>query len=286
MFFGFFVKLPITHLTSSDLKFHQKILTIDLAGFFGLALSCIMLLLGLEYGGSTYPWDSATVIGLLCGGTVGIICLIGWFIYKRDGALIPPRLLRNRINASIGITSFLQGGCIYISSYWLPIWFQGVKQASPIGSGVMILPTIISQFVAAVICGALVQRLGYYLPEVIFGNSMIAAGAALMTVMTPDTTEAMWIGFQILLGVGRGFVLQLVTLLSMIQLPRIILTRSISWLSLCRPTYQGKTLHSGLASCLSCNTSLVPFSRLLPKPSSPHLFQKPYTNTHRRLAHH
>ena len=183
IFFGFFIKLPITHLTDSKLKFHQKFLTIDLIGFCGVAVSCVMLLLGLEYGGSIDPWNSATVIGLLCGGAVGIVLLIGWFIYKGDEALIPPRLLKDRINASIGITAFLQGGGIYLSSYWLPIWFQGVKEASPIGSGVMILPTIISQFIAAVVCGALVQRLGYYLPEVIFGNALIAAGAAMMIIM-------------------------------------------------------------------------------------------------------
>ena len=170
-----------------------------------------MLLLGLQWGGDTYPWDSATIIGLLCGGIAAFGCVVGWFAYKGNKALIPPRLAKNRINLAIFLTAFVQGGGVYTSSFWLPVWFQGVKGASPLSSGVMILPMIISQFVASVVCGALVQKTGYYLPEVLAGNAMVATGAALMSTFQPDTSEAQWIGYQILIGAGRGFALQLVS---------------------------------------------------------------------------
>jgi len=208
---GVFVKLPVKRLTTSNLTIIQRILTIDFIGFFIFAAACIMLLLGLQWGGHTYPWNSATVIGLICGGIVAFVCLIGWFIYKGEKALIPPRLSKNRINAAIAITAFAQSGGIYTSSYWLPIWFQGVKGVSPLASGIMILPTVISQLFASVSCGILVQKTGYYLPEVVGGNALVAAGAALISTLQPDSTEGQWIGYQILLGAGRGFVMQLVS---------------------------------------------------------------------------
>ncbi|KAK9236192.1 major facilitator superfamily domain-containing protein [Lipomyces kononenkoae] len=217
--FVLFIKLPVTRLTTSNLTVVQKILKIDLIGFLGFASACVMCLLGLEWGGETYPWNSATVIGLLCGGFIGFICVCGWFVYRRDSALIPPRLLKNRINCAIALTAFTQAGGTYTAQYWLPIWFQGVKGASPISSGIMILPTIISQLIASVSCGILVQKTGYYLPEVVGGNALVAVGAALMSTMKPDTSEGQWIGYQILTGAGRGFVLQLLVTAIQTNLP-------------------------------------------------------------------
>ncbi|PVH87890.1 MFS general substrate transporter [Cadophora sp. DSE1049] len=216
---GFFMKLPVSRLTTTELTVLQRIMTIDIAGFFGFASGCIMLLLGLEWGGDKFAWNSATVIGLLCGGGTMFVCLVGWFIYQGDAALIPPRLSKDRINVAIGITAFVQSGGVFTAAYWLPIWFQGVKGASPISSGTMILPSVISQLIAGVFCGGLVQKIGYYLPEVIGGNCLVVAGAALMSTMRPDTSMGQWIGYQILLGTGRGFVMQLLVTAIQTNLP-------------------------------------------------------------------
>ncbi|KAL2072439.1 hypothetical protein VTL71DRAFT_11782 [Oculimacula yallundae] len=216
---GFFIKFPVTRLTTTNLTVSERILTIDLLGFVGFAAACILLLLGLEWGGDTHAWNSATIIGLLSGGVVMFAILICWFIYKGDTALIPPRLSKNRINLAIGITAFVQSGGVFTAAYWLPIWFQGVKGASPLHSGTMILPSIISQLIASVACGGLVQRTGYYLPEVIGGNCLVLAGAALMSTMRPDTPMGHWIGYQILLGTGRGFVMSLLVTAIQTNLP-------------------------------------------------------------------
>ncbi|TPX16486.1 uncharacterized protein E0L32_003780 [Thyridium curvatum] len=214
-----FVKLPVARLTKSDKTVLQRILSIDLVGFAIFSAACVMFLLGLEWGGDAHPWNSPTVLGLLCGGGVTFLCLAAWFSYKGDAALIPPRLSKDRINLAIAITGVLQGGGVFLSSYWLPIWFQGVKGASPIASGVMILPMVISQFVASVACGAIVQKTGYYLPEVVGGNALVTVGAALLSTMTPGTSEGQWIGYQILIGVGRAFVMQLLVTAIQTNLP-------------------------------------------------------------------
>lgn len=200
----------MNRLTTTELSVLERILTIDIVGFIGFASACILLLLGLEWGGDTHAWNSATIIGLLCGGVVMFAGLVGWFIYRGDAALIPPRLSENRINLAIGITAFVQSGGVFTAAYWLPIWFQGVKGASPLASGTMILPSVISQLIASVVCGGLVQKTGYYLPEVIGGNCLVLVGATLMSTMRPDTPMGKCIGYQVLLGTGRGFVMQLV----------------------------------------------------------------------------
>jgi hypothetical protein len=44
---------------------------------------------------------------------------------------------------------------IFVGSYYMPIYFQGVKGISPFMSGVYLLPSIVPQLLMAVITGTL-----------------------------------------------------------------------------------------------------------------------------------
>lgn len=189
----------------------EKIVDIDIVGFVAFAAASIMLLIGLQWGGTEFPWNSATIIGLICGGVAMYMVVGGWFTYKGESALLPPRMLRDRINIMISITAFLQSGGTINSLYWVPVWLQAIKGANALQSGIMILPLILSQLVASVVCGAVVQKTGYYLPEVILGNALVAIGAGLTSTFSPATSLGEIIGYQIFLGAGRGFVMQMVS---------------------------------------------------------------------------
>lgn len=145
---GFVVRIPAQTL-AKDRPLKQKLRQIDFTGFVIFAAACVLFLMGLEYGGTTYPWSSSVVIGLLCGGVAMYAIFVGWSIYMDEEALIPPRIVKDRINIACGLTGFFQSGGIFTLMYYLPIWFQGIKGASPLMSGVMILPTVISQTLSA-----------------------------------------------------------------------------------------------------------------------------------------
>lgn len=207
---GFVVRFPNTEVSNSNLSVTQKIAQLDIFGFLIFTLANVLFLLGLQWGGAGYAWNSSVVIGLLCGGIAAFLLFAVWLVKRGEFALIPLRLLRGRIIVSINLTTFIQSGATFIALYWMPLWFQVIKQASSFESGVWVLPMTISQLLAAVVCGSLVQRTGYYLPEIIFGNMLMAVGAGLFSTMSPTTTTGQWIGYQILVGTARGFVLQLV----------------------------------------------------------------------------
>ncbi|MCJ1383359.1 hypothetical protein MMC17_006472 [Xylographa soralifera] len=92
--------------------------------------------------------------------------------------------------------------------YYLPIWFQAVKDASPTESGIMILATVVAQIFSAPIAGILVSRIGYYTPFALFGSVLTTIGTGLYSTFTPSTPTANWIGYQILTGAGRGMAIQ------------------------------------------------------------------------------
>ncbi|KAI1765635.1 major facilitator superfamily domain-containing protein [Hypoxylon sp. FL1150] len=218
--FVFVVRLPIPTLLKKKMSLLERVLDIDLVGFVGVAAASTMLLTGLQWGGTEFPWNSAIIIGLICGGVATFAVAGGWLVYKGESALLPPRLLRNRINIMITITSFAQSGGTLTALYWLPVWFQAIKNMNALQSGVMILPLILSQLVASVVCGAIVQKTGYYLPEVIAGNALVAVGAGLTSTFSPSSSLGEIIGYQILMGAGRGFVLQLLVTAMQANMPR------------------------------------------------------------------
>ncbi|OTA52035.1 MFS general substrate transporter [Hypoxylon sp. EC38] len=218
--FMFVVRLPLSRLCEKRMSLLERVLEIDFIGFLAFAVGSLMFLIGLQWGGTVYPWNSPTVIGLMCGGvaTFGILGI--WFAYKGDAALLPPRLLRDRVNIMITITAFVQSGGSINALYWFPVWFQAIRGADAFQSGIMILPLILAQLVASVICGALVQITGYYLPEVMLGNALVAVGAGLTSTFTPTTSLGDIIGYQILMGAGRGFILQLLVTAMQANVPR------------------------------------------------------------------
>jgi hypothetical protein len=69
----------------------------------------------------------------------------------------------------------------------------------------------------------IVGKLGYYLPFSVAGAILIAIGNGLLATLSPSTSTGKWIGYQILLGVGRGIGLQMVRINWSIAQPHTVL---------------------------------------------------------------
>ncbi|PCH03978.1 Major facilitator superfamily domain, general substrate transporter [Penicillium occitanis (nom. inval.)] len=182
---------------------------LDLIGFALFAPAAIMFLLALQYGGSTYPWNSATIIGLFVGAGVTFIIFMLWEYRVGDKAMIPYSILTIRTVWASCVTYGFLASLLICGSYYLPIYFQAIKNASPMISGVDILPSIISQMISAILSGQLLGRIGYYLPLSVLGASLAAIGNGLISTFSTTTSTGRWIGYQIILGVGRGIGLQM-----------------------------------------------------------------------------
>ena len=107
-----------------------------------------------------------------------------------------------------------------MSVYYLPIWFQAIKDVSAVDSGIHLLPMLIPVVVASIITGQLVSRIGYYTPFMIFGVCLTAIGTGLLTTLGINTSEGKWIGFQIIYGFGIGSCSQAPNMAAQTVLPR------------------------------------------------------------------
>jgi hypothetical protein len=137
-------------------QLHKKL---DFAGFLLFAAGCIMFLLTLNWGGTAYSWNSANIIGLLVGSVVATALFVAWSIYMQDHALMPPNIMKQRALYIGCAISGLQGGATIMMGYYLPVWFQAIKNADPQTSGIDMLPTTLSQILGAGLSGALGNQL-------------------------------------------------------------------------------------------------------------------------------
>lgn len=70
-------------------------------------------------------------------------------------AMIPLPLIRRRVIWSSCLNYACLFGSMLITTYYLPIYFQAVRNATPTLSGVDLLPSILSSVLFGIICGGL-----------------------------------------------------------------------------------------------------------------------------------
>jgi len=217
----FFINLPIgviTILITLFLKapprqrnlsgFAARLQQFDPISAVTFITAIVCLLLALQWGGSSYPWFSAKIIALFCVSGVLIIVFICMQIWRDEHAIIPPRIISKRSIAAGAWFGCTWSGVFYTYIYYLPVWFQAIKGVSATESGIRILPFILSQVIAVMSIGSITTRLGYYTPFMFISAILMSTGAGLLTTLEVDSGAGMWIGYQIILGLGTGSGLQ------------------------------------------------------------------------------
>jgi MFS family permease len=168
---GFYLNLPcggliailliFIHIPDRTVKFPGKqgflpvLKKVDLTGFVLFALAIIQLILALEWGGVFYAWNSATIIGLFCGSFCTIVVFLAWEYRIGDEAMIPFSIIGRRVILCSCLNMAFVLGCLEVTAYYLPIYFQAVHNASPTMSGVNLLATLLSSLIFLVITGGL-----------------------------------------------------------------------------------------------------------------------------------
>lgn len=133
----------------------QNLQKLDLVGFVLFTPTTLMFIFALEWGGTKFAWGSATIIGLFCGSFGNLLLFLFWEYCMGPDAMIPLSLIRQRIIWSSCINMACFVGCAFVVTYYLPIYFQAVRNASPTDSGVDMLPQIITNMILTILTGAL-----------------------------------------------------------------------------------------------------------------------------------
>lgn len=181
---------------------------IDWVGSLSIIAVTIMILLGLDFGGETFAWDSVQVICLLVFGSA----MIGVFLFgeKRVARypLMPLRLFNNRHNAAVLVVTFVHGIVFMGVAYYLPLYTQSTKGASPLQAGVLMLPIELIEAASGIVCGILMHRFGCYRELIWVGSVLTTVGSGLLILLSADSSIGMLVGLQFVVGIGLGLLFQ------------------------------------------------------------------------------
>ncbi|TGO86490.1 hypothetical protein BPOR_0299g00060 [Botrytis porri] len=194
--------------TTTKRSFGSRVLDLDIFGNILLLGACVMLFIAFQRTEEGSSWSSAIVIGLLVGFGVSMIVLGFWFWYRGDKALIPLEILRQRTVLASCLFSFFLYSALIIHGYYLPQWFQAIKNTSAITSGVDMIPYVVCNAFFSLVAGVIVSKSGYFTPPAIIGTAIATIGCGLISTFRTDTTSAEWIGYEILSATGFGIAIQ------------------------------------------------------------------------------
>ncbi|KAI9788994.1 MAG: hypothetical protein M1816_006452 [Peltula sp. TS41687] len=199
MIFFFFLKLetPKTSLV-------EGLKAIDWFGSLTIVAGTLMFLLGMEFGGVTFPWSSSKVICLIIFGlfTAVLFIIIEWRFAKYP--IIPLRLFSRRSNCASLLTCFCHGFVFIGGSYYLPLHFQAVIGAKPLLSGVYLMPFAFTLAISAAFSGVIVRKTGRYLESIWVGMITMTLGFGLFVDLDTRSSWAKIILYQIVAGIGIG----------------------------------------------------------------------------------
>ncbi|KAF3391627.1 hypothetical protein F1880_007766 [Penicillium rolfsii] len=205
-FIGVSVVLVILFLKLSIIpsSLVEKLRRIDYIGTVLFVGSMSSFLIPLTWGGVSYPWDSWRTLVPLIIGAAGLL-VFSFYEYRfATDPIIPPKVFRNRTATVSFIGSILQGLVLWCMLYYLPLYYEAVKEYSPIISGIALFPETFTVAPSGVVAGILITMTGHYRWAIWLGWVLTTIGLGLLCIIKSSTSIPGWILLDIVPGLGLG----------------------------------------------------------------------------------
>lgn len=216
--YTFYVNLPlgvvvviIAARTMPAVKTAMKPI-IDYLGVAFVALGAGGLILATSWGGTQYAWGSPTIIGLFVGATVALTLFVVVEM-RAEEPVLPMRLFGGPVFRVSAVLSFIVGFAMLGALTFLPSYLQYVQGVSATSSGLRTLPMVVGLLGASITAGSLVGRTGRYKVFPIVGGVFLTLGLFLLSRMDESTSFWTTSLYMVILGVGIGSSMQILTLI-------------------------------------------------------------------------
>ncbi|KAE8153336.1 major facilitator superfamily domain-containing protein [Aspergillus avenaceus] len=182
----------------------EKLLKIDCVGTILFTGSISSFLIPLSWGGVMHDWWSWRTLVPLLLGVAGLVafCVYEYLIPKEP--MIPHSVFQNRSAAIAFACSSLQGLILSCALYYLPLYYEAVREYDPILTGVAMLPQTFTVAPSAIICGMIITFTGRYRWGLWLGWTISTVGIGTFCLLKVHTSTAAWILLNIPGGLGLG----------------------------------------------------------------------------------
>ncbi|BCS01247.1 putative MFS drug efflux transporter [Aspergillus luchuensis] len=226
--------------------------------------------MAISFGGATYPWNSAKIIGLFCCSGV-LFILLGIqqgipVLTTKERRLFPVEFLRSRTILILFAMTASGGTLIFLPVYMCPLFFQFTRGDSALESGVRLLPFIILMIVAVIGNGAILSTHGLYMPWFLAGGILCLIGSALMYTVGLTTSVAHIYGYTVLIGFGVGLFSQASFSIAQAVAEPHMASSAVGFITCAQ--ISGCTIALAIANALFLNKSVEGIKAVLPNVSS------------------
>ena len=186
---------------------------VDYLGGSLLAVAATSLILLATWGGTQYAWGSAQIIGL---ALLTVAATVAFCVTETRAAepMLPLHVFRNRNFSLAMVLTFLTGLAMFGAMTFLPLYQQTVQGESPTVSGLMLTPMMLGVTVTSIVAGQVTTRTGRYKIFPILGGGIMGVGMYLLTGLDIGTTKVTSAIYYVVLGLGMGFLMQMVSLIA------------------------------------------------------------------------
>jgi EmrB/QacA subfamily drug resistance transporter len=212
----FYINLPVAAIALIGIVMTlptvrtEKQPKVDWLGSLLLILGLMPMLLAFTWAGSSYPWGSSVIIGLFAASILFLALFI--FAERRvEEPILAPELFKNRIFSSTALVALFISMGMFGSIAFLPLFIQGAQGLSAQSSGQVLTPMMLSFIGGSILGGQLVTRTGRYKLQVVIAGVIGALGMFLLTRLNANTSTTIMVIDMIVLGVGIGAVLPVLT---------------------------------------------------------------------------
>ena len=213
----FYINLPIVsfaiillyftlHLHNPRTSFLAGMRSIDWLGIFSILAATILLLVGLQTGGTTSYTSPMVIAFLVLGSLVYLVFPITqWWENKNGGTpIMPLRIFRDTSNLSaLGVCAF--DALVFNSvAYFVPLYFQIVAGQTPSTTGVLMLALAIPLTIVSFVSGFVIEKTGRFRDWLQAGLLLTTIGTGALISLTEAFDLGKAVGFLVLIGAGFG----------------------------------------------------------------------------------
>lgn len=201
---GFVGIIAFLRLENRKRTLKEKLLEIDYVGSVIFLGSSTSFLVAITWGGVMFAWSSWHTLVPIIIGIFGLCVFVLWEAKLATHTLLPLAIFRNKDSNIAYFLTFIHGIILWSILYYMPLFFEGAQDFTPILAGVSALPQSLTVVPCAMVVGVVAAKTAHYRWALWVGWTLTTLGSGLLYLLSPTTSIPAWIFLMLVSGIGIG----------------------------------------------------------------------------------
>ena len=262
---AFFLYLPRFD-PRPGVSMRKRFAEIDYVGALLICGAFVSGVMAINFGGIVYAWNSGRIIGLFVCSAVCFI-LFGTqqtftILTTTERRIFPLEFLKSRTMILLFIAMACASSATFIPIYFIPLFFQFVRNSSALAAGVHLLPFVCLLVFFCIANGAIMAQTGYYAPWFLGGGIFTVISEALLYTINTGTSSSKVYGYSSLAGIGAGAFIQAAFSIGQAKVKPAQIPLAIGYITCAQVS--GATISLAIANTVFLNKASDAIANVLP----------------------